>query len=355
MAVELDLDRLLVPITPDAPSGSDLGFSPGYALLRESAEAGMEFVMLNGKEVQLPRQRDFRKIRRDALELLKSGRDLRVLVVLAEALAVTDGPDGLAAGLTLVRRSLEEHWPTLHPALDLEERQPADQAALRLNALKSLAAEADMLPELGRLKLLEVPGLGGAGLRDWELASGRSNPYAYETKPELSSVEVVLKAAPPEAINARLAAMTAAAGEVAAIDRVLADKIDDVGSLPDLGPLAAMIGRMRALLQQFAPAAPAEPDADEAEASMAAVDSPSVPTPAEGRTGTLPGRLDNRDDVLKALDLVIDYYRRREPGSPVPLLIERARRMVPMTFMEAIGDLAPDALNRLKDLLAPPP
>ena len=68
----------------------------------------------------------------------------------------------------------------------------------------------------------------------------------------------------------------------------------------------------------------------------------------------LSARLDNRDDVLKALDLVVDYYRRREPGSPVPLLIERARRMVPMTFMEAIGDLAPDALNRLKDLLAPP-
>ena len=87
---------------------------------------------------------------------------------------------------------------------------------------------------------------------------------------------------------------------------------------------------------------------------MAPVDSPSMPTPADARAGALPARLDNRDDVLKALDLVVDYYRRREPGSPVPLLIERARRMVPMTFMEAIGDLAPDALNRLKDLLAPP-
>ena len=46
---------------------------------------------------------------------------------------------------------------------------------------------------------------------------------------------------------------------------------------------------------------------------------------------------------MRALELVIDYYRRREPGSAVPLLVERARRMVPMTFMEAIGDLAPDA------------
>lgn len=353
MAVELDLDRLLAPIAPDAPSGRDLVYSSAFALLRESAEAGMEYVKLNGKEVQLPRQRDFRKIRRDALDLLKSSRDLRVLVVLVEALAVTDGPAGLAGGLALVRRSLEEHWPTLYPPLDLEERQPADQAALRLNALKALAAEAGMLPELGRLKLLEVPGLGGASLRDWELASGRSSPFVYETKPELSSVEVVLKAAPPEAITANLAALAVAEGEVAAIDRVLAEKIEDVGALPNLGLLTAAIGRMPALLQQFAPA-PAEADAGETEASMAPVDSPSMPTPADARAGALPARLDNRDDVLKALDLVVDYYRRREPGSPVPLLIERARRMVPMTFMEAIGDLAPDALNRLKDLLAPP-
>ena len=267
---------------------------------------------------------------------------------------MTDGPTGLAAGLELVRRSLEEYWPTLHPALELNEKKPADQAGMRLNALKSLSAEADMLPELGRLKLLEVPGLGGASLRDWELASGRSSPFAYETKPELSSVEVVLKAAPPEAMTAKLAALAAAASEVAAIDRVLAEKIDDVGALPNLTPLTAVIGRMRALLQEFAPAAPTEAAADEIEASMAPVDSPSEPKPAIERAGSLPTRLDNRDDVLKALDLVFDYYRRREPGSPVPLLIERARRMVPMTFMEAIGDLAPDALNRLKDLLAPP-
>ena len=70
--------------------------------------------------------------------------------------------------------------------------------------------------------------------------------------------------------------------------------------------------------------------------------------------GRLPARLDSREDVLRALELVIDYYRRREPGSAVPLLVERARRMVPMTFMEAIGDLAPDALTRVQDLLGPP-
>jgi type VI secretion system protein ImpA len=74
--------------------------------------------------------------------------------------------------------------------------------------------------------------------------------------------------------------------------------------------------------------------------------------PAAGG-GALPVRLDSREDVLRALDLVVDYYRRREPGSPVPLVVERARRMVPMSFFDVMAELAPDSLARLKDLLGP--
>ena len=42
------------------------------------------------------------------------------------------------------------------------------------------------------------------------------------------------------------------------------------------------------------------------------------------------------------LDQACDYYRRYEPGSPVPLLLERAKRLVSMDFMQIIEDLAPD-------------
>jgi len=38
--------------------------------------------------------------------------------------------------------------------------------------------------------------------------------------------------------------------------------------------------------------------------------------PAAGFSGTI----DSRESVLKALDAIIDYYRRREPGSPMPVV-----------------------------------
>ena len=352
MAIDLDLERLLAPIEAGAPSGRNLRYDPAFEALRTAADATpVERTLEDGRKVMAPPQRDFGKIRRDALALLRVGRDLRVQTLLAEALAASEGPAGIAAGLALIRRSLAEHWDSVHPSLDASETQPADQAALRLNALRSLAAPDDMLLELGRMRLLEVPGLGALSYRGWELATGRSTPAPYETKPEPGSLEVVLKAAAPELVAERVAALDAAAGEVRAIDALLAARIEDAGALPNLGPLAALIERMRGLLDAHAPTPAPSGETVPGDGPP----DPGGPPPAApvATAAVLPGRFERREEVVRALDLAIDYYRRHEPGSPVPLLLERAKRMARMDFLSMMGELAPDALERLKDLLGP--
>jgi type VI secretion system protein ImpA len=52
--------------------------------------------------------------------------------------------------------------------------------------------------------------------------------------------------------------------------------------------------------------------------------------------------------VLRALDQVLEYYRAHEPSSPVPLLVKRAKRLVSMSFLDAIKDLAPTGLKELQ-------
>lgn len=61
---------------------------------------------------------------------------------------------------------------------------------------------------------------------------------------------------------------------------------------------------------------------------------------AEPSTG-LPDRISSRDDVVKCLDLVVAFYDRTEPSSPIPHLARRVRRMVHMDFVELMEDLAP--------------
>ena len=52
------------------------------------------------------------------------------------------------------------------------------------------------------------------------------------------------------------------------------------------------------------------------------------------------------EDVVRALDRISEYYRRNEPTSPVPLLLQRAKRLVSMNFMEVMQDIAPDGAHQ---------
>ena len=304
-----------------------------------------------------PPQRDFKKIRRDALDLLKTGRDLRVLVLLAEALAATDGP---SRSRSRARARPPQPGRTLgdNPSgLDLGRIAPADQAALRLNALRALVAQDDMLPELGRMRIVEAAGVGQGeparcGPRQWPEQPIRLRDQARAGRRSRSCSRA------PRLMRFRrtLAALDAAAARWRAIDELLDARIGDVGALPDLGAADRHDRRMRAIWRRnAATAAPESELPARRHGEYAPTVSGAAPAAGRGRLpAALPARLDSRDEVLRALELVVDYYRRREPGSAVPLLVERARRMVPMTFMEAIGDLAPDALARVQDLLGPP-
>jgi type VI secretion system protein ImpA len=73
----------------------------------------------------------------------------------------------------------------------------------------------------------------------------------------------------------------------------------------------------------------------------------------ETSTG-LPDRISSREDVVKCLDLVVAFYDRTEPSSPIPHLARRVRRMVHMDFVELMEDLAPSGLKEFRLLAGVP-
>jgi type VI secretion system protein ImpA len=62
----------------------------------------------------------------------------------------------------------------------------------------------------------------------------------------------------------------------------------------------------------------------------------------------LTGSVASNQDVQKALDMIISYYDRSEPSSPVPLLIKRAKRLVGKSFVDIIRDISPDAMSQVQ-------
>jgi type VI secretion system protein ImpA len=84
------------------------------------------------------------------------------------------------------------------------------------------------------------------------------------------------------------------------------------------------------------------------------IDAPQVDPESQDEMASRPqatkksisGAINNSQDVLNALKLICDYYKKNEPSSPVPLLLERAQRLVGKSFMDALMDIAPDGVSQ---------
>jgi type VI secretion system protein ImpA len=107
-------------------------------------------------------------------------------------------------------------------------------------------------------------------------------------------------------------------------------------AVPKLDPLTQTLQRLRQIL---APHVARPPDAPNKPAESQAASPSRAPEV---------GAITSRQDVVRALDAVVTYYRNSEPGSLVPVIAERAKRLVSMSFIEALAEIAPEALEPVK-------
>jgi type VI secretion system protein ImpA len=74
---------------------------------------------------------------------------------------------------------------------------------------------------------------------------------------------------------------------------------------------------------------------------------------ARGGGVALSGEIGSREDVVRVLEKICEYYERFEPTSPVPIFMQRAKRLVTMSFVDVIKDLAPEAMSRIEIFTGP--
>jgi hypothetical protein len=101
---------------------------------------------------------------------------------------------------------------------------------------------------------------------------------------------------------------------------------------------------MKQAVQSFT-SAPATEEAEGAQIGESDAGAPS------GGGPRIAGRVESREDVVKALDAIADYYRRREPTSPVPAALQRVREWVNLDFLALLEDIAPNSLDEAKRVL----
>jgi type VI secretion system protein ImpA len=322
----LEIAKLLAPLAGEAPAGPNLEYDPAFAEL-ERAAAGKPEQVIGGKTTAAEPP-DWNVVLNGALELLGRTRDLRVAVHAARALLYRNGVLAFTQGITLVRGLLEAFWPSVHPQLDPEDN---NDPTMRITALSALAAP-QLLLSLRGSALVESRALGAVSFADLHPTSGA---------PDAARISGAFEAAELESIETMAGALAAAAADLRAIDTVFETQTGDRG--PDFAALLDYFNKGHlALAQRVSVLKPAAAGPESAVAADGSGGAAAAAPPPRG----LSGDILTREDVVKALDKICEYYARHEPASPVPLMAQRCKKLVTMSFFEILNEVAPDSVKQ---------
>jgi len=332
----IDLDTLLAEISSDSPSGENLEYDPAYAELERLAARKPEQFIESGSDDE---PTDWKKIRQESTALLARSKDLRCAVLLARSLINVEGFPGFADGLLLVKGLLENFWDSLHPQLDLDD---GNDPTMRINVLVSLADREATLNTVAEAPLASMKGLGEYSLRDLQKAeAGTPAEEGEQENASMATISAAFLECPIEELKATGAALESAKTSVSEIDTLLMEKVSS-SQAPDLNALTKALNDAMTVVNQFLERrgeATAEGDGTGAEAV-------SVARSVQEASGEIL----SREGATRMMDKIADYFRKHEPSSPVPLLMQRAKRVSNMGFMEIVKDIAPDGLHQAQSI-----
>ncbi len=352
------LMQLLDGVSNKSPCGEDLEYDPEFIEIEKIAQGKPEQQI--GTTVIPAQQADWRGVESKSIELFKRTKDLRIAVYLTQALVHNKGLVGLKDGLLLIKGLLDQYWDEVHPRLDSSED---NDPTLRVNSIAALCDAETMLKGIREAVLADSNVFGRFTLRDIQYAGGKVPvPSSMEEAvPEMTTINAAFMDTNVEDLQALESTLLLSIEAVADIDAFLLDKLG-TEQAADFSKLTHILNEAKQVIDEqlnhrgiegggegnsvSGETATTSSDANESETTMAQVDM------IGGAAATLPvsGEVNSREDVIRLLDMACDYYSRCEPSSPVPLLLQRAKRLVSKDFMEIMRDLAPAGLTQVEEI-----
>jgi type VI secretion system protein ImpA len=327
----IDVDSLLEPVSEDLPSGEDLEYDEQFGALERAAEGKPGHVM--GDEEIPPEPPKWDEVSEAALELLGRTKDLRVASHLAHAQLNLEGINGFASGLQLLNGLVHQYWDNVYPMLDEEDD---NDPTLRINSLAALNSRDGMVGSLDRAILVSSRALGRFSLRDIRIASGELSPQGDEEAPDPTHIDAAFQDCELDELTGTAAAVDDCRDTVADFESFIKEQVGTEYA-PDVSVLSAELDAVRAILKEQLARRGIEQEGDGADGDSAAV--------ASGASAAS-GEIRSREDAVRAIDRLCDYFNRNEPSSPVPLLLQRAKRLIAKDFLEILRDLTPDGVSQ---------
>jgi type VI secretion system protein ImpA len=346
----INVDDLLKPVADDKPCGEDFTYHPSFQNLETLSRGKPETQFSQAEEP------DWKEVRDAALEVLGQSKHLTAGVILTVSLVKIGGLEGLRDGLATIRGMAEKYWNDVYPKLDPDDNNDPTERLNILNNLSSGGEPYRFISHVKQIVLCESPAMGRITLQQVISAKDKTaKPEGAKegggSQPDLNQIQAAFRDAGPDAAKATFSLVTEAVGHAQGLEGFL-DSTIGAGRGVNFESLDKLLNEMKSAVEPYAVDGEGTVDAaagDGGEAGNATGGRPA------GRGGPgMSGTIQSRADVIKTLDLICDYYRDNEPSSPVPLIIQRAQRLVDKDFMTIMSDLTPDALSQLQVITGKP-
>lgn len=349
----MDVEQLLRPVDADSPCGPDLEYDPDFLALEQAASSKAEREI--GDTLVAAQPPDWKQVARLAPALLARTKDLRAALALTQAQTALRGISGLADGLELIDGLVRSYWDGVYPLLDADDD---NDPTMRMNALAPLADASGLLRTIRNSELFNVRGFGPVSVRQVEVALGMLPAKDDESALTLEQVQSMLESAREAGTVADVSRALRAAESLAAwLDlQVGADRATDLRPLiTRLRPIADLVGH-----EEQQAGMPQADDHEQGTPSMAAAaataavasiaSNPMMSASIVPLTVAAPGELRSRDDARRMLERVCEFLERTEPSNPAPLLVRRAIRLMSMSFLDIVRDLAPESIATVENI-----
>ncbi|MCI0418423.1 MAG: type VI secretion system protein TssA [Acidobacteria bacterium] len=348
-AAVIEVETILTPIPGENPSGENLLYAGVHDEIREARRADDPTAKADW-QAEL-KAADWAEVVSVGTSALKSRtKDLQIAAWLCEALVNKHGFAGLRDGLKVMRGFHELFWDSLYPEID-----DGDLDA-RANCLALMDRQTAMA--LKGVPLTEVRGNGNFNYLQWEktrlpddyskIAQGNkaeADRIKQESEKANEDWSCLNRATPRRFYEEVFTLVSECWEEFQGLDRSMDTRFGR--QTPGLGELKKSLDSVRSLLDKLVKEKRAlEPDpiagpSGEEGAEMAAEEGGAQPA----GTAVVPasGAIRGRQDALRRLSEIADFFQKTEPHSPVSYLVGRAVKWGNMPLEQWLQEVVKDS------------
>ena len=335
----LDIEKLLVEHEGETPCGENFEYDALLLEVREAIEGKPE-QQIGEDNIIEGEEPDWKLVKKNCLELCGKTHNLEVIVSLTQSLLHIEGYSGLADGSALLAAVVDKFWGCIHPQLDPDDNDPIE----RLNML-AVFEDFNFLLTLQKIELLNSKGVGSVSLYDIRHSHSKKEGDKESNAIDSKLIDAIFKSSDTDAKEKVYESLSACIDNFKKISSLLIEN-EHVGAAnaPNFKDLLKSLDESKKIVGSHLNRAADNADVLDGDETINSTSSTSV-------SSARSKGINSREDVILAIQEIEDFYYKNEPGSPIPILLQRAKGLVNKDFISLMEDLAPDSIGQVELVL----